>query len=49
MAKLFEKNICKIIITKDVLSNIQIFSSYFIIKIKNQNIDKVYKKNWLVI
>lgn len=46
---LLEKDVFKIVITKDICSNIQIFNSRFVNKIKNPSIDKAYEKSRLVI
>lgn len=49
IAKLFEKVIFKILTTKDILSNTQIFNFCFTDKIKNLNINKAFAKCWLII
>lgn len=49
IARLLEKKVFQVVISKDVSSNTQIFNSCFINKIKNPDIDKVYKKSCLVI
>lgn len=49
IAKLFEKDIFKVITTNNIPSNVHIFTSYFVDKIKNFGSDKAYEKSWLVI
>lgn len=39
------KNVFKVVITKNILSNIQIIIFGFIDKIKNLDTNKAYKKN----
>lgn len=39
----------KIVISKKVLKNVKIFNFYFINKIKDPYIDKVYKKSQLTV
>lgn len=47
--ELVEKNIFKIIISANIPTNIQIFNSYFVNKIKHTNTNKAYEKSRLVI
>lgn len=49
IAKLFEKNVFKVVTTIEIPGNAQIFNSYFDDKIKNPGIDKVYEKICLVV
>lgn len=49
IAKLLKKNIVKIVIPEEVLSNTQVFNSCFVNEIKDRCIDKAYGKNQLVI
>lgn len=44
-----EKDVSKIVTSKDVLSNARIFNSYFVDRLKNISTDKTYEKSWLVI
>ena len=44
---LLKKDVFKVIIFKNVLSNVQIFNSHFVDKVKNVGIDKAYVKSWL--
>lgn len=45
ITELLEKDIFKVVITKDISSNVQIFNFRFVNKIKNLGTDKIYKKN----
>ena len=47
--RLLKKSVFKVVISKDVPSNAWIFNSYFVDKVKNADINKVYKKSRLVI
>lgn len=47
--KLLKNDIFKIVVFEKFLSKIQIFKSCFIKKTKNLDINKVYKKNYLII
>lgn len=49
IARLLKKKVFKVTTSKDVLSNIQIFNSHFVNKIKNVGTDKAYDKNCLVV
>lgn len=46
---LFEKIVFKVVTINSIRSNVQIFNFRFIDKIKNLDIDKVYKKSQLII
>lgn len=45
----FEKCVLKIVISKDISSNAQIFNSHFVNKIKDLDTDKAYEKSCLVV
>lgn len=45
VAKLFEKDIFKVITTNNISSNVQIFNSHFVNKIKNFDTNKAYEKS----
>lgn len=49
MAGLLEKDIFKVVIIANILTNADIVISYFVDKIKNISINKVYEKSWPVI
>lgn len=49
ITKLLKKSIFKVIILKEILSNIQVLKSRFLDGIKNPSIDKAYKKSSLVV
>lgn len=49
IVEIVEKSVFKVITIINILINVQIFNSCFVDKIKNRNINKAYKKNWLVI
>ena len=49
IARSFEKNVFKVVTSVNILSNTQIFNSYFVDKIKYSGTNKVYKKSWLVV
>ena len=44
-----EKDIFKVVISKNVPSNAQIFKSRFVDEVKNAGTDKAYQKSWLVV
>ena len=46
---LLEKGVFKVITSKDVPSNTQIFNSHFMDEVKNTSTDKAYEKSWLVV
>lgn len=49
IVEVVEKRVFKVITIVNISTNIQIFNSRFVDKIKNGNINKAYKKSWLVI
>lgn len=49
VAGLLKKCVFKVIIVTNILTNAQIFNFYFVNQVKNAGINKVYKKNWLII
>ena len=49
IAGLFKKTIFRIVTTTDISTNVQIFKSRFVAKVKKANPDKTYEKSWLVV
>ena len=49
IAKLLEKNVFKVVISADILSNTQIINSRFVDKVKHVGIDKANEKSQLVV
>ena len=49
IARLFEKDIFKVVTSTDILNNIQTFNFYFIDKVKHVSTDQAYEKCQLVI
>ena len=46
---LLEKNVFKIVIGGNILSNTRIFNACFVDKVKHTSTDKAYEKSWLVV
>lgn len=49
IARLLEKTVFKVVIIRNILSNIHIFNSYFVDKIRNLSTNKAYEKSHLVL
>lgn len=47
--RLLEKCVFRVVTTADIPTNVQIFNSRFVKKIKNASIDKAYEKSRLVV
>lgn len=49
ITRLLDKSVFKIVTSKNISSNAQIFNYRFVDKVKHAGIDKAYKKSWLVV
>lgn len=49
IAEQIEKNVIKIVIIKNISSNVQIFNSRFVDEVKNISTNKAYEKSLLIL
>lgn len=49
IARLLEKDVFKVVTSKNILKNVEIFNFCFIDKIKNSDMDMTYKKSRVIV